>query len=240
MNLPSYKIRESSRARHIRVRVTAKEGVTVVVPKGFNRKKIPGLLKKRHEWIRKAIDRIETHKLFFQQQVDKGLPEQIVLQAIDHIWMPVYRKTAEDIVCIRSQSKDRLIVRGNITDCEVVERALRRWLLRMAHQYLVPWLNEVSHATKLPYNRTFVKGQKTRWASCSKQKTISLNYKLLFLPRYLVRYVFIHELCHTVYLKHSPKFWALVGSLEPRYHQLDKALREGWKYVPQWANQASA
>jgi hypothetical protein len=37
-----------------------------------------------------------------------------------------------------------------------------------------------------------------------------LNCKLLFLPRELVRYVLIHELCHTLVHNHSSRFWAMV------------------------------
>jgi YgjP-like, metallopeptidase domain len=52
-----------------------------------------------------------------------------------------------------------------------------------------------------------VKSQRTRWASCSAKKNLSLNTKLLFLSPDLVRYVLIHELCHTVYMDHSKEFW---------------------------------
>jgi len=50
-----------------------------------------------------------------------------------------------------------------------------------------------------------------------------------------VRYVFIHELCHTIHMNHSPKFWALVAEKEPNYQQIDRELRKAWRYVPAWA-----
>ena len=49
------------------------------------------------------------------------------------------------------------------------------------------------------------------YCSCSTRGTISLNYKLLFLPRPLVRYVLLHELCHTRQSNHAVAFWALVA-----------------------------
>jgi predicted metal-dependent hydrolase len=86
----------------------------------------------------------------------------------------------------------------------------------------------------MPLRGLLVKNQRTRWASCSAKKNLSLNTKLLFLSPDLVRYVLIHELCHTVYMDHSKEFWRFVASHEPGYKALDQALREAWKTVPDW------
>ncbi|HXV97711.1 MAG TPA: M48 family metallopeptidase, partial [Anaerolineae bacterium] len=99
---------------------------------------------------------------------------------------------------------------------------------------LVSWLTEMSRIENLPFKRAAIRGQKSRWGSCSSTGTISLNYKLLFLPVSLVRYVLIHELCHTRYLNHSKKFWSLVKQKEPAYKAAQIELRAAWRYVPGW------
>jgi hypothetical protein len=48
------------------------------------------------------------------------------------------------------------------------------------------------------------------------------------------RYVFIHELCHTIHMNHSQKYWAFLASREPEYVSLDKELRGAWRVVPPW------
>jgi len=50
----------------------------------------------------------------------------------------------------------------------------------------------------------------------------------------LVRYVFLHELCHSVHLNHSAKFWNLLRQHEPQTDRLRKELRTAWSYVPGW------
>ena len=68
--------------------------------------------------------------------------------------------------------------------------------------------------------------------SCSSKQNINLNYKLLFFPDKVVRYVFIHELCHTQEMNHSALFWNLVERCDPAYQQHRQVLKNAEKFVP--------
>ena len=57
------------------------------------------------------------------------------------------------------------------------------------------------------YNNVSVRKQRTRWGSCSHKNNISLNMKLVLLPKELIDYVMLHELVHTQIHNHSKKFW---------------------------------
>ena len=135
----------------------------------------------------------------------------------------------------REQPNHWLLVQGCIEETDACQDVLKQWLNHKGYQHLVPWLEATSQVCQLPFRKAFVKGQKTLWGSCSNQKNINLNRKLLFLPKPLVRYVFVHELCHTLELNHSAKFWQLVGEQEPQYKQLDADLKQAWQFVPTWA-----
>jgi predicted metal-dependent hydrolase len=81
------------------------------------------------------------------------------------------------------------------------------------------------------FNRLSFRSQKTRWGSCSGNKNISLNSKLLFMSEAVVKYVMIHELCHTVEMNHSSRFWSLVEDCDPEYRHHKKQLKEYGKLV---------
>lgn len=76
------------------------------------------------------------------------------------------------------------------------------------------------------YNKVFIKNQKTRWGSCSKNKNLNFNYKIVLLPEKLQDYIIVHELCHLGEFNHSKKFWNLVEKTIPDYLTIKKDLRK--------------
>jgi len=90
---------------------------------------------------------------------------------------------------------------------------------------LVQRLEELSEIHDLPYNRVFVKNQKTRWGSCSEKKNINLNINLLRLPKELMDYAIMHELVHTKVLNHSSQFWDLLEKYMENAKVLDRELQ---------------
>jgi len=139
------------------------------------------------------------------------------------------------IIRISPKAKNPLLVFGKVEDEKACMAALQRWLHRRATEFLVPMLERMDKKTGLHFSRVFVKRQRTRWASCSKNRAISLNAKLLFLEPDLVEYCMAHELCHIEVMNHSQKFWSLVQYHSPDYKRHDYRLRDAWKSVPRWA-----
>ena len=70
--------------------------------------------------------------------------------------------------------------------------------------------------------------QKTRWGSCSPNGTVSLNWRILLLPRELGDYLIFHELAHLLEMNHSPKFWSKLEEFTRDARLLDRRLsKEG-------------
>jgi len=71
-----------------------------------------------------------------------------------------------------------------------------------------------------------VRNQKTRWGSCSRSGNLNFNFRVVYLPDYLVDYIVVHELCHLGELNHSRKFWDLVSQTIPKHRELRRELRK--------------
>ena len=67
------------------------------------------------------------------------------------------------------------------------------------------------------YGRITVRAQHSRWGSCSSRGNLNFNCLLMLCPEEVRDYVIVHELCHRREMNHSPRFWALVGSVLPDY-----------------------
>ncbi len=231
MDSPSpfdYTVKVANNSRGIQLQLSLQKGLEVRIPRGVSRKMVDRVLKKNQEWIVSSLGQI-------RERLERLAPEDIELQASGRRWDVEYRATAAGGIAVEETRGATLLVKGNIGDSYQVALALRRWLGGRAQKDLVPWLRVVSEELDLPFGKVLVKGQRTRWGSCSQHQTISINRNLLFLPAPLVRYVLIHELVHTIQLDHSPKFWELVGERLPCSKELEKEAKGAWHYVPPWA-----
>ena len=223
-----YSLRESRRAKRVILNVSVTSGLEVVVPWGFDLRRLPGVIESKRPWIERTLRRVEETRQFLT-------PVHIPLQAVGNEWEVQYHPSGQATVSARESADNLILVRGDISDVYRGAAALKRWLHRKAIAQLIPWLRSVSNENEIPFNGATVRRQRTRWASCSSRHIVSLNRNLLFLPNRLVTHVFLHELCHTKHLDHSPKFWHLLRRLEPDCKKLETELKEADGYVPAWA-----
>ena len=106
------------------------------------------------------------------------------------------------------------------------ERARIEGLRRAAKADLPPRIERLSAATGLSYEKLTIRVARTKWGSCTGRNHISLSLYLMLLPEHLRDFVIVHELCHTVYHDHSPRFHALLNRLVGgRERELQRELR---------------
>ncbi len=231
---PDYMIRESSHAKHVRLKVSAFDGLIVVIPRGFDRRRIPALVEEKRDWIARAMRQVEAYRVT-AHEIDR-CPEAIRLAAIGRTWQVECRETSAERTEIEEAGPLRLRLSGRVEDHDAWSCALRRWLIEQGREHLVPWTEYLASEIGIAVHRVSVRCQKTRWGSYSSRTgTISLNAQLLFLPEELARFVLLHEICHAVHVNHSAAFWRLLRRHEPGAARLRVELRDAWRYVPAWA-----
>ena len=229
-----YEIRPSVKARSLRLKMTIRDGLTVIAPKGLDKRQVVELVTGKRDWIAAKLDQFEEVRHLLAEQ-ESARPEAFDLPALAETWRVEYQITRARTVGARTDLHGRVLVYGAVSNGERCKAALRRWLARRAKEVLTTWLDAQARENGLRFNRVIIKNQRTRWGSCSADGVISLNAKLLFLSPKLVRYVLMHELCHTLERNHTSRFWTHLRQFEPHTDLLHGQMRDSWKKVPAWA-----
>ncbi|MBE7437856.1 MAG: DUF45 domain-containing protein [Spirochaetales bacterium] len=233
--LPEYRIKISKKAKYISLKFSLLDGLEVIVPqnKRLPRKSIQNILTEGRTWIEFTRKRINRQRSELKKRDLYTLPRKMQLLAAGRTITVQYRFTKDRGVQLE-EAGDVLKLTGAVRDAAACRLAFRRWMSALAYATFAPILEDVSQRTGLSYKRLVMRGQKTRWASCSSMGTISLNFKLLFLRPETVRYVMLHELCHTVHMNHSRDFWELVSRFQPDYVAMEQELHIASRHMPLW------
>ncbi len=224
----TWRVRPSERARRLAVRVLPGGIVEIVVPRGTRPRAVQQFVSRHRSWIDRKVVQYQPDL----PEPGDGLPDRIVYTASGQDFDVRYEEAAG---APRLRHADGILkVTGECERTVLVRHALQRFTMRMAHAVLLPWLERVSLHCGLGFARLQIRRQRTRWGSCSRNGTISLNACLLFQRPAVVNYLLIHELVHTRHMNHSRRFWTAVHRLEPDWQELDAALSQGWRSVPVW------
>jgi predicted metal-dependent hydrolase len=107
------------------------------------------------------------------------------------------------------------------------ERDVSESEARTAARELVSALAEEEAAwLGVRYERIRIGAQQTLWGSCSSRGTLSFNWRLVLAPFDVLDYVVVHELCHLREPNHSRRFWRLLESRRPGWHEQRDWLHE--------------
>lgn len=226
-----YTVRTSPRSRRVRLSVTPREGVVIVVPRNFDLSRIPKIIVEKERWIKRAVQKVQNGSLLQSGPIQ--LPEKIILHSIDREYSIVveYHTYRRNILTVNESTLTLSLNRDNNNAGFTL---LKKWMKEKATEVLIPWLQRVSLRHGLPYHSAVIRNQRTRWGSCSAKKNINLNRLLLVLQPHLVEYLFIHELCHTIEMNHSKRYWELVEKHCPRYKLIDAELKSASRSIERW------
>lgn len=107
-----------------------------------------------------------------------------------------------------------------------LRRAVVGHLWKLAARELPPRVLEFAAMHQLQANRVTVRNQQSRWGSCSRRGTISLNWRLIQSPAFVQDYIILHELCHLRHMNHSRRFWREVERVCPDFQTAERWLKQ--------------
>ncbi|MDQ5769513.1 M48 family metallopeptidase [Thiothrix subterranea] len=227
-----YQVRQSARAKYMRMNLSADKGLVVTQPVGVGEQQLRDWIHGKLDWITDNLPKVERYTAPLMDA--PALPEYLEFPVTGERFRLVYTPTSRHNIAADIGDDGTLTLSGAVGNPEHCRYVLREWTKNYARYHLGQMLQQLATQTGLGYVSYSVKGQETRWGSCSTRGNINLNYKLVLLPVEWVRYTLIHELCHTVEMNHSTRFWALVAKFAPDYKAIHAQMKGAMQYLPDW------
>jgi predicted metal-dependent hydrolase len=199
MATAEYRIRRSPRARRVRVTVDTDGSVTVTLPRRSPERAAAEAVAELAPWIarrRRALARAAA---------ELERPAGTVPYLGRHLTLK------------EEPDRTRVYRRGDVllVPAGADPAALERFYRRAAREEIAPRLDAATARAGTRYDGLSIRGQRTRWASCSSDGRMSFNWRLLLAPPEILDYVVEHEVCHLEVMDHSPGFWALLERRVP-------------------------
>jgi predicted metal-dependent hydrolase len=216
-----YRIRRSGRARRARILVGA-DGVEVVVPRRFPERDIEPFVLEKGPWIERTLRKL--------RESEAELPPARLVDGGEVPYLGERLALAISVEPARTRTHvarrgDVLAVAVGTPGVTALRDALEGWYRRRARVEIGPRLDAATARAGTSYTRLQIRGQRTRWASCSSSGAMSFNYRLLLGPPEILDYVVEHEVAHLEVHDHSRRFWDLVATRVPDWRAREQWLR---------------
>ena len=216
-----YRIRRSGRARHARINVGG-DGVEVVLPRRFPLREVQPFVDGKRPWIERTLRRMaESRAELAVPRLEHG-GEVPYLGELLRLSVRVEPGRVRPHVTRRG---DLLHAAVGEPGREALRSALERWYRRRARNEVGSRLELATARAAVAYSSLQIRGQRSRWASCSPAGAMSFNWRLLLAPAEILDYVVEHEVAHLEVLDHSERFWALVAVRCPEWREREDWLR---------------
>ncbi len=213
-----YTLKQSQRTRGIRLEVRSETGLTVVVPRKYTQQQVTDILRQKSRWILKHLpDSKEVQMPLFTHELGQGDKLHFMGRPIE-INISAGKSATSSAVL----DGNKLLVLTGARD-GAIPGILEKWYRQQAANVFRQKAGSFQKIMGLHYSTIFIRGQRTRWGSCSPAGNLTLNWKLLMAPEEIIDYVVIHELAHLKHMNHSNKFWDIVGQYCP-----------GWRAHRKW------
>jgi predicted metal-dependent hydrolase len=206
--------------------ITVDPNLSVIVkaPEGSDLSQIQQIVRQRAGWIRKQQRQYEIYL--------PDLPPRQYLSGESYRFLGrQYRLKVKEISVNMTEqvqlSKQFLEIYTHDKRPDHVRELVNTWYNRQAHQIFQDRLSLCYRKfaqENIQFPSIVIRRMKSSWGSCSKKGIISLNIKLVQLPKEYIDYVLTHELCHLKQLNHGEDFYGLLSRMMPNWQEKKEKL----------------
>ncbi|MCB0394046.1 MAG: M48 family metallopeptidase [Bdellovibrionales bacterium] len=214
--------RVKKNSRNVSLRVEANGNVVVHASKSRSAREIRDFVEEKSDWIESCLKNAkllaENFPPFFWE-AGKRIPLLgDFFEIKNRIGISKQVRVEEKALVIESP-------KGWVSQ-ETFRKRFSKFYKEAAENYLNQAVQYWSKQMDLYPRSIKIKSAKGYWGTCSPNRQVTFNFKLIAAPPEVIDYVVIHELAHLKHLNHSKDFWELVSRHHQRHRLCRRWLRE--------------
>ena len=212
------------RRKTLAIKVNTDLQVTVIAPVGTNYADVQAVVRRRAPWILRKQRELERY-------LPKIPPRQYVSGETHRYLGRQYR-----LKVIQDDQERVKLTRGYLhvwasdkANTRRVQRQVEGWYRRQAQRVFRERMEAMLPRfarLEIPQPEVKMRKMKSRWGSARKSGRITLNLKLMQVPKHYIDYVIVHELCHLAEHNHSKRYYALLDRMMPDWRERRQRLNE--------------
>jgi len=206
-----YLLRRSAKRRRI-VLTVDERGLVVHIPLRTSERAVAQMIAESEAWILRKLAEWEGKKprtrTWSSGEFLDLLGRQLRLELVEHSGPAITRlRDGAVLEVLLAAPHAPLRVRDTVV----------QWYRRHALAHLSDRVQHFCARLAVPPPRVFLSSARTRWGSCTAEREIRLNWRLMQAAHHVIDYVVAHEVAHLQVMSHSTRFWRVVQRLHPDY-----------------------
>ena len=147
----------------------------------------------------------------------------VKVKFFDHVFEIKYITSTDNKIYLTSDTIEILSKKNH-------SKMLLKWIKDEVKNKSNKVISDFSQKLNVQVSKVKISNSFSYWGSCNSKNEISINWRLIFCPQYVLRYIIAHELSHLIEFNHSNNFWNLVDELIINRKDAQKWLKENENY----------
>jgi predicted metal-dependent hydrolase len=211
----AYRLRRGKR-RTIGLRIDD-DGLTVSAPRWVTLREIEAAIVEKERWIRTRLGQ------WREQAARRRLPQVrwACGGTLPYLGAPLtlrLRPQVESTRLVATEAGHELHL-ALAADAlpEQIKDTVQAWLQAQARRLLGERIAHLGAGLAVQPAAWALSSARAQWGSCTHDRRIRLNWRLIHFAAPVIDYVVAHELAHLQEMNHSPRFWHTVAQLLPGF-----------------------
>jgi len=194
----------SLKRKSVSIQIMPDTSVKVSVPFFVPQFQVNRMLKEKEDWIKQKQLLLRAHMPKTKDDTALYLGKSYPIEI---------RPNQKNII----ELEDKLYLGS--PNKKYLHKYLESWYKQQARKLIVERVHHYAKISGSKYKTISLMSATTRWGSCSSDKNLNFNWKLIMAPIEVLDYVVAHELAHLTEMNHSRDFWENVRKMFPLYRQ---------------------